>query len=101
MDCYLLDSSDPYIQTVYECNSGRPRYSIKRMARHFTAQFQGDLANGDTSQSLHGNGTVASDGVFEQAPQMDAKHFHMCISFLRVWSWSCKPMHGQYRGLTE
>ena len=43
----------------------------------------------------------SSDGVFEQAPQMDAKHFRMCNSSLRVRSWSRKPMHGQYRRLTE
>ena len=60
-----------------------------------------DLAKDDTSQSLHGSGTVASDGVFEQAPQMDAKHFRMCDSSLRVRSWSRKPMHGQYCCLTE
>ena len=41
------------------------------------------------------------DGVFEQAPRMDAKHFHKCSSYLRVRSWSGKPMHGQYRRLTE
>ena len=44
---------------------------------------------------------MASDGVFEQVPQMDAKHFRMCNSSLRVRSWSRKPMHGQYRSLTE
>ena len=66
--CYLGDSSDRYMQLVYECDSGRPRYSIKRVARRFTAQLQGYLARDDASQSLHGSGTVASDGVFEQAP---------------------------------
>ena len=60
-----------------------------------------DLAEDDTSQSLHGSGTVVSDGVFEQAPQMDAKHFRMCNSSLCVRSWSWKPMHGQYCRLTE
>ena len=66
-----------------------------------TAQLRRDLAKDDTSQSLHGSGTVPFDGVFEQAPQMDAKHFRMCNSSLRVRSWSRKPMHGQYRRLTE
>ena len=83
------------------CDSGRSRYSIKSMACRFTAQLRRDLAKDDTSQSLHGSGTVASDGVFELAPQMDAKHFRMCNSSLRVRSWSRKPMHGQYRRLTE
>ena len=65
----------------------------KIMACRFTAQLRRDLAKDDTSQSLHGSGTVASDGVFVQAPQMDAKHFRMCNSSLRVRSWSRKPMH--------
>ena len=34
----------------------------------FTTQLRRDLAKDDTSQSLHGSGTVAADGVFEQAP---------------------------------
>ena len=89
------------MQLVYECDSGRSRYSIKSMACRFTAQLRRDLAKDDTSQSLHGSGTVASDGVFEQGPQMDAKHFRMCNSSLRMRSWSRKPMHGQYRRLTE
>ena len=101
LECYLRDSSDPYMQLVYECDSGRSRYSIKSMACRFTAQLRRDLAKDDTSQSLHGSGTVPSDGVFEQAPQMDAKHFRMCNSSYRVRSWSRKPMHGQYRRLTE
>ena len=100
LECYLRDSSDPYMQLVYEYDSGRSRYSIKSMACRFTAQLRRDLAKDDTSQSLHGSGTMASD-VFEQAPQMDAKHFRMCNSSLRVRSWSRKPMHGQYRRLTE
>ena len=101
LDCYLGGSSDPYMQLVYECDSGRARYSINRMARRFTVQLQGDPATDDSSQSLHGSGTVASDGVFEQAPRMDAKHFRKCSSPLRVRSWSGKPMHGQYRRLAE
>ena len=99
LDCYIRDSSDPYMQIVYECDSGRARYSVKRMARRFTAQLQWDLAKDDTSKSLHGSGTVASDGIFEQAPQIDAKHFRMCNSSLRVWSWSRKSMHGQFSSL--
>ena len=97
LDCYLGDSSNPYMQLVYECDSGKAWYSIKRMACRSTAQMQGDLAGDDTLQNLHGSGTVASDCVFEQAPRMDAKHFHKCNSSLGVRSWSWKPMHGQYR----
>ena len=95
------DSTDPYMQFLYECDSVRPRYSIKRMARCCTAQLQGDVARGGASQSLHVSGTVASYGVFEQAPRADAKHFPKCNSSLRVRSWSAKPMHGQYGCLTE
>ena len=62
---------------------------------------KGDPAMDDSSQSLQGIGTVASDGVFEQAPRMAAKHFRKCCSSLRVRSWSGKPMHSQYRRLTE
>ena len=101
LDCYLRDSSDPYMQLVYECDSGRARYSIKHMARRFTVQLQGDPARDDSSQALHGSGTVVSDGLFEQAPRMAAKPFRKCSSSLRVQSWSGKPMHGQYRRITE
>ena len=101
LDSYLRDSSDLYMWIVYECNSGRAQYSIKHMAHRFTAQFQGGLAKDNMSQNLHGSGTVASDGVFEQATQMNVKHFRMCNSSLRVWSWSGKPIRGQYRRLTE
>ena len=71
LDCYLGDSSDPYMQLVYESDSGRARYSIKRMSSLYCADA-GGLARDDASQSLHGSGTVASDGVFEQASRMDA-----------------------------
>ena len=47
LDCYLCDSPDPYMQNVYECDSGTARYSIKRMGRRFTVQLQGDLAKDD------------------------------------------------------
>ena len=39
LECYLRDSFDPYMQLVYECDSGRSRYSIKSMASRFTAQL--------------------------------------------------------------
>ena len=50
------------------------------------------------SQILHGSGPSC---VFEQAHQTDAKHFCTCSGSLRVQSWGRKPMHGQYRHLTE
>ena len=46
LECYLRDSSDPYMQLVYECDPGRSRYSIKSMACRFTAQLRRDLAEG-------------------------------------------------------
>ena len=49
MDSYRGDSSDPYMQLVYECDSGRARYSIKSMARRFTVQLQGDPAKDNSS----------------------------------------------------
>ena len=58
LDCYLGDSSDPYMQLVYECDSGGTRYLIKRMAHHFTAQLQGDVGRDDASQSLHGSSLI-------------------------------------------
>ena len=41
LECYLRDSSNPYMQIVYECDSGRSRYSIKSMACRFTAVAEG------------------------------------------------------------
>ena len=63
--------------SLYECDSGKARCSNKRMAHRFTAQM---LGTAPTLQSLHASGTVASDGVFEQAPRMAAKHFRKCNS---------------------
>ena len=88
------------MQLVYECDSGRSRYSIKSMACRFAAHLRRDMAKDDTSQNLHGSGTVASDGVFEQAPQIDAKHFRMCNSSLlftvmepETYARSVSPSH--------
>ena len=91
LECYLRDSSDPYMQLVYECDSGRSKYSIKSMACRFTAQSRRDLAKDDTSQSLHGSGTVASDGVFEQAPQMDGKN---CMENNGLACFECPKLEG-------
>ena len=99
LDCYLGDSSDPYMQLVCDCDSGRARYSIKHMARRFTAQLKGDLARDDASQSLHGSRTVASDGVFEQAPRMAAtfpqvQQFSSCAVLKRkTYARSVSPSH--------
>ena len=101
LDRYLRDSPDPYMQMVYECGSRKSQYSIKRMARQFTEKVRGDLARDSTTQTVHGDVSAKSDGVFAQAPQMDAKHFRQCSSSLRVRTWSRKPMHGQYRRLSE
>ena len=59
LECYLRDSSDPYMQLVHECDSGRSRYSIKSMACRFTAQLRRDLAKDDT-QVLPWHLTVSS-----------------------------------------
>ena len=42
-----------------------------------------------------------SESVFVEASQVDAERFRTCSSSLRVRSWSEKPLHGQYRRLTE
>ena len=65
-------------------------HSIRRMARQFTAQLQRSLFKDNKSRSLHESGTILCDGVFEQAPQTDAKHFRKCSGFLRVQCWGRK-----------
>ena len=52
--CYLADSSDPFIQMIRECDSGKSSHSIKRMACRFTAQLRRSLALDDKSQSYTG-----------------------------------------------
>ena len=94
LNCYLADNSDPFMQMIWECDSGKSLHSIKRMACCFTAQLWRSLALDDKSQSLHRNASILVEGGFEQAPETDARHYRMCCSSLRVWSWSGKPMHG-------
>ena len=101
LNCYLADSSDPFIQMIRECDSGKSLHSIKRMACRFTAQLRRSLASDDKSQSLHRNASISVEGGFEQAPETDERHYRTCCSSLRVRSWSGKPMHGQYCRLTE
>ena len=101
LNCYLADSSDPSMQMIRECDSGNFLHSIKRMVCRFTAQLRRSLALNDKSQNLHRNASISVEGGFEQAPKTDARRYRTCCSSLRVWSWSRKPMHGQYRRLTE
>ena len=101
LNCNLADNSDPFIQVIQECDSGKSLNSIKRMACRFTAQLQRSCALNDKSQNLHRNASISVEGGFEQAPETDARHYLTCCSSLRVRSWSGKPMHGQYRCLTE
>ena len=101
LNCYLADSSDPFIQMIRECDRGKSSNLIKHMACRFTAQLPRSLAWDDKSQSLHRNASISVEGGFEQAPETDARHYRTCCSSLRVQSWSGKLMHGQYRRLTE
>ena len=59
------------------------------------------LALDNKSQNLHRNDSISVEGGFEQAPETDVRHYRTCCSSLCVRSWSGKPMHGQYRRLTE
>ena len=43
LNCYLADSSDPFMQMIRECDSGESLHLIKHMACHFTAQLQRSL----------------------------------------------------------
>ena len=101
LNCCLADSSDPFIQMIRECDSGKSSHSIKRMACRFTAQLRRSPASNDKSQSLHRNASISVEGGFEQASETDAKCYHTCCNSLRVRSWSGKPMHWQYCRLTE
>ena len=89
------------MQMIGECDSGKSSHLIKRMACHFTAQLRRSLASDDKSQNLHRNASITVQGGFEQVPVTDARHYRKCCSSLRVRSWSEKPMHEQYRRLTE
>ena len=101
LNCYLDDSSDPFMQMIQECESGKSSHSIKRMACRFTAQLRRSLASDDKLQNLHRNASISVEGGFKQATETDARHYCMCCSSLRVRSWSEKSMHGQYHRLTE
>ena len=92
MNCYLADSSDPFMQIIRECDSGKSSHSIKRMACRCTAQLQRSLASDDKSQNLHSNASISVEGGFEQAPETDTRHYRTCCcsSFrVRFWSGKC------------
>ena len=73
------------MQMVQECDARKSSHSIQRTARQFTAQLQGSLYRDNKLQSLHGSGTILCDGVFEQAPQTDTKHFRTRAAVLVVY----------------
>ena len=60
----LTDSSDPFMQMIRECDSGKSLHSIKRMACRFTAQLRRSLASDDKSQNLHRNASISVEGGF-------------------------------------
>ena len=101
LNCYLAYISDHFIQMIRECDSAKSSHSIKRMACRFTAQLRRSPASDDKSKRLHRNAFISVEGGFEQAPQTDARYYSTCCSSLRARSWSRKPMHEQYRRLTE
>ena len=102
LNCYVADSSDPFIQMIWACDSGKSSLSIKRMACRFTAQLWRSLASDDKSQSLHMNASISVEGGFEQAPETDARHYRTCCSSVCVRSWSGKPTRAvSYCRLTE
>ena len=59
LNCYLAGSSDPFIQMIWECDSGKSSHWIKCMACHFIAQLWRSLASDDKSQSLHRNASIS------------------------------------------
>ena len=89
LDSYLDRSSDPFMKLVRESDSGKTQFSIKRLARQFTDQLQKPMMPGDTSES----------GVTQK--DMSVGMFRERSHTRRVGSWRQKPMHGQYRLITE
>ena len=60
----------------------------------------GDSGRDNMLQNLYGSGTISCDGVFQQAPQADEKHLHMCSSSLlctvlqeEAYVWSVLRSH--------
>ena len=82
LNCYLADSSDPFMQMIRDCDSGKCLQSIKLMACRFTAQLRRSLASDDKSQKLYRNACISVEGGFEQAPETDARHYRTCCSSL-------------------
>ena len=54
LNCYLADSSDPFMQMIRECDSGKSSHSIKRMACRFTVQLQRSLASTKSRRTYTG-----------------------------------------------
>ena len=64
--------------TMQQCDARMSSHSKRRMARHVTANLQESLPKDNKLQSLHGSGTILSDGFFGQPPQKGVKHFRTC-----------------------
>ena len=62
LNCYLADSSDPFMQMIRECDSGKSSQPIKHMACRFTAQLRRSLASDNKSQNLHRNASISVEG---------------------------------------
>ena len=62
LNCYLANSSDPFMQMIRECDSGKSSSSIKRMACRFTAQLERSLASDGNSHNLHRNASISVEG---------------------------------------
>ena len=86
LNCYLADSSDPFMQMIRECDAVKSLYSIKRMACRFPAQLRRSLALDDKSQSLHRNASISVEGGFEQAPEKDVRNYCTNCGSIRVRS---------------
>ena len=99
LNCYLADSSDPFMQMIRECDSGKSLHSIKRMACRFTAQLWRSLASDDKSQNLHRNASISVEGGFEQAPEIDARHYRTCqfsscaVLERQAYAWAVSSSH--------
>ena len=59
LNCYLADSSYPFMQMIRECDSGKSSHSIKRMTFRFTVQQRRSLTSDDKSQNLHRNSSIS------------------------------------------
>ena len=81
LNCYLADSSNPFIQMIRKCDSGKSSHSIKRIACRFIAQLWRSLASDDKSQSLYRNASISVEGGFEQAPETRCETLPYVLQF--------------------